>query len=279
MSDLDLTPLSELVTVRSGAAALAVEAAGDGPAVVFLHAGVADRRSWRPVMAPLVADHRVVAWDRRGFGDTTVDAPEAHDHVADLEAVMDALAIDRAVLVGNSRGGGAALDATIALPDRVVGLMVLGAPWSGAPYDVADPPEVEALWPPVQEAEDAGDLDRVNALEARIWLDGATGDEGRVTGPARELFLDMNGRALAAADVGEEQRHPDVWPHLPDLAIPVTVVDGALDEPSGIAMGRAAAERIPDCRHVVLDDAGHLPSLEHPLVLVDLVRDLVGRSR
>lgn len=278
MTELELTPLSDPIAVTSGAASLAVEAAGDGPTVVLLHAGVADRRSWRPVMAPLVTDHHVVAWDRRGFGDTVVDAPEPFDHVRDLEAVLDALAVDRAVLVGNSQGGRTALDAALALPDRVAGLMMVGAAWTGGPYE-EDPPEVQALWPPVMEAEEAGDLDRLNQLEARIWLDGATGTEGRVGGAARELFLDMNGRALAAGDVGEERRHGDAWPRLPELSLPVTVVDGALDEPSGIAVGRAAAERIPDCRHVVLDDTGHLPSLEHPLVLADLVRDLVARTR
>lgn len=277
MNDLDLDPLSDPITVRAGAASLAVEAAGEGPTVVFLHAGVADRRSWRPVMAPLVADHRVVAWDRRGFGDTVVGSPEPYDHVRDLEAVLDALAIDRAVLVGNSQGGRTALDAAFALRDRVAGLMLVAAAWTGGPYE-EDPPEVAALGRDLQEAEEADDLPGVNALEARIWLDGVRGEEGRVTGTARELFLDMNGRALAMSDPGEEQRHQEAWPRLPDLAVPVTIVDGALDEVTEVAVGQAAADRIPDARHVVLDDVGHLPSLERPLVLVELVRDLVDRS-
>ncbi len=278
MAQLDLQPIADALTVASGAARLAVEAAGEGPSVVLLHAGVADRRSWRPVMAPLLADHHVVAWDRRGFGDTTVDRAEPHDHVTDLVAVLDALSIDRAVLVGNSQGGRTAMDAALAHPERVAGVMMVAAAWTGAPYP-EDPDDVAALWDQLQTAEKAGDLDRLNALEARIWLDGVQGEEGRVTGPARELFLDMNGGALAADDVGTEQRHSDAWPRLPDLAIPVTIVDGALDEPGAVEVGPQAADRLADVRYVLLDGVGHLPSLERPLVLAELVRDLVARSR
>lgn len=279
MSELDLTPLGATISVRSDGADLAVESGGEGPAVVFLHAGVADRRSWRPVAASLVADHRVVAWDRRGFGDTVVDAPAPHDHVADAVAVLDALDVDRAVVVGNSQGGRTAMDLTLAHPDRVAGLMMMAAFWTGGPYPDEEPPEVEELGRQLQAAETAGEPDLVNQLEARIWLDGVLGRPGRVTGDARELFLDMNGRALAAGDVGEEQRHGPSWARLGEVAVPVTIVDGALDEPAAIEVGDRAAEVLTDARRVVLDDVGHLPSLEQPLVVAALVRDLVERSR
>lgn len=111
MTELDLSPWPDQTTVRSGSAELAVEAVGQGSAVVFLHAGVADRRSWRPLRPSLADDHRLVAWDRRGFGDTTVDHPAPYDHLDDLAAVMDAADVDRAVVVGNSMGGGIAIDA------------------------------------------------------------------------------------------------------------------------------------------------------------------------
>lgn len=279
MSELELAPLSAAVTVRADGADLAVESAGEGPSVVFLHAGVADRRSWRPVAAALMADHHVVAWDRRGFGDTVVDAPAPHDHVADAVAVLDALAIDRAVVVGNSQGGRTAMDLTLAHPDRVAGLMMVGAFWTGGPYPDEDPPEVEELGRQLQAAAQADEVDLVNQLEARVWLDGVMGRPGRVTGDARELFLDMNGRALDADDVGEEQAHEPSWDRLGEVTVPVTIVDGALDEPAAIDVGDRAAEVLTDVRRIVLDDVAHLPSLEQPLVLADLVRDLVERSR
>ena len=91
--------------IPAGRALLTVARAGLGrsPAAVFLHAGIADHRSWSDVMELLGSDMEVVAYDRRGFGTTTYE-PEGHDQVADLCAVVDALGLERVVLVGNSRG-------------------------------------------------------------------------------------------------------------------------------------------------------------------------------
>ena len=114
---------------------------GDGPTVVLLHAGVADRRGWTAVADRLAAAGLdVVAYDRRGFGDTPPgDAP--FTHLDDLRAVLDATAGDRpAWLVGNSMGGALALDAALALPERVAGLVLLAPGVSGTP-------EVEDLDP------------------------------------------------------------------------------------------------------------------------------------
>lgn len=275
--ELDLRPIGERLVVRSGAAALAVEAAGDGPAVVFLHAGVADRRSWYPVAARLVADHRVVLWDRRGFGETVVDRPERYDGVDDLTAVLDALEVERAVVVGNSMGGMLAVDVALALPDRTSGLMLVGsaptgAPWPDAGLDLSDIEDALGA------ARASGDVDAMNRVEARVWLDGVQGGEGRVDGAARELFLDMNGIALRAGDVGSEVERPDAWPRLDELAVPVTWLEGALDEPEPAMVAEEARELVADLRVEVLDGVAHLPSLERPGVVADLVRDVVDRA-
>lgn len=123
---LHLTALSDPIGVASGSATLMTEAAGQGPAVVCLHAGIADRRSWYPVGPYLVDDHHLVAFDRRGFGDTVYE-PETHDDVDDLVAVMDTLDLSSAVLVGNSQGGRVAIDTALRHPERVTGLVLLGA--------------------------------------------------------------------------------------------------------------------------------------------------------
>jgi pimeloyl-ACP methyl ester carboxylesterase len=266
--------MTKHVQIRSGRASLAAEAGGSGPAVVCLHAGVADRRSWRPVAPHLVAHHRVVAYDRRGFGDTGA-VQEPYDDVADLIAVLDHFAIDAAVLVGNSQGGRVALEAALAHPARVRGLVLVGAFYSGGPYG-DDGPEVTAIEARIAEAEARGDLDEVNRLEAHLWLDGPLSPEGRVGGAARELFLDMNGRALAldAEGVGERVPRDDVWPRLPEIAVPVAIVEGSLDVPGSMAVAETAAARIPGAALHVIDGVAHLPGLEEPDVLADLIARL-----
>jgi len=80
------------VTATSGHAELAYDVIdggnGRGPAVLLLHAGAADRRSWRPVVEALGPRHATVAFDRRGFGETRY-RPEPHSHVDDALAALD----------------------------------------------------------------------------------------------------------------------------------------------------------------------------------------------
>lgn len=280
MTVLSQDPLSDPVAIPSGAATLVAETAGAGPAVVCLHAGVTDRRSWRPVAPYLTEDHLVVAYDRRGFGDTTA-SPEPFDHVADLLAVLDHFGIARAVLVGNSQGGRVAMEAALARHDRIAGVVMVAAAWTGVP-DPEEPwpdwlVEIDRLG---DEADASRDLDRINNFEAWLWLDGPRGPKGRIDGPARTLFLDMNRRALAvdaAGGVGEELDHGQAWGCLESMEVPVAVVECALDLPWAPARGRAAADALPDATYVELDTA-HLPGLEQPEVLAAVIRDLAARS-
>ena len=97
-------PTPGQLRVPAGRAHLAVARAGLGrsPAAVFLHAGIADHRSWNDVMDLLGPDMDVVAYDRRGFGSTTYE-PEGHDQVVDLLGRARRPRARRVVLVGNSR--------------------------------------------------------------------------------------------------------------------------------------------------------------------------------
>jgi pimeloyl-ACP methyl ester carboxylesterase len=104
---------------------LAAEAVGTGDPVVFLHANVCDRRMWRAQLDGLGGRNKVIAYDRRGFGETRAE-PEDFSAVADLMAVLDATAASEpAVLVGCSLGGRIALDAALRNPSRVHALILI----------------------------------------------------------------------------------------------------------------------------------------------------------
>lgn len=190
----------KVVEVASGRATLAVAAAGDGIPVALLHAGVADRRMWRAQAEALAAaGFRAIAYDRRGHGDS-LHADEAYSHVRDLVAVLDSTGRRMpAILVGCSQGGRIAIDAALAHPERVRGLVLVAPAVSGAPEPASFPPAIQAWIDRVDRAEATSDIDRINALEAHAWLDGPLAREGRVGGPVRELFLAMNEIALRAS--------------------------------------------------------------------------------
>ena len=243
----------------SGTARIAYEVVGDGPDVLLIHAGVNDRRGWRHVVERLSPTHRCIAHDMRGYGETEYEPQDGWSPHEDARAVLDAAGADRAVVVACSMGGQAAIDLTLAHPDRVSALLLIGTAVRGAPYpELTEGPTAE-LNERFAAAED--DLVELNRLDAHMWLDGPTAP-GRVTGEVRALFLEMNDRALRAPDPGPEADTPDAWPRLGEIAVPTLVLVGRLDAEEILAIAPQVAERIPGARLETLDGVAHVPHLE-----------------
>jgi pimeloyl-ACP methyl ester carboxylesterase len=255
--------MNEPFTVDVAGARLVGEAAGAGATVVFLHAGIADRRMWRGEMELLKARHRVVAYDRRGFGDSSAEA-RSFSHVDDLAAVLDRIGATRPVLVGCSQGGRIAIDFALAYPEQVAGLVLVAPAVSGAPSPASYPPAIADHIEELEHAEEDHDLDRVNALEAWIWLDGPTSPEGRVGGAVRDLFLSMNSIALHHPEIGEERPQPAAMPRLGQLAMPVLVVWGDLDFEHIQRRSAEIAATVPKGEAFLMPGTAHLPNLERP---------------
>lgn len=267
------------MTVSSGSATLNVSTWGTaGPVLLALHPGVGDSRIWNSC-APqwATAGYRVIAYDRRGFGFTQAE-PETHDDISDLLAVMDAMKVESAVVIGNSRGGALAIDLALSHPERVSTLILIAPSPSG--YDYGDWPtataeaEQDSL---ISAADEAQDLELVNRLETRYWLDGVAQAEGRVNGPPRELFTDMNSRALHASPIGDASPRPPAWPILPRIDIPVLVAAGEFDLPGIRNQCRELAAALPRADFVQIPQSAHCPQLDQADVLANTVLDFLGR--
>jgi len=244
-------------------ATLVGESDGFGLPVVFLHAGVADRRMWAEQMQVVAeAGYHVIAYDRRGVGETnSADVP--FSPVADLEAVLDGLSIHAAVLVGSSTGGGLALDFAIENPERTVGLVLVATALGGAPEPEL-PEEAEALFDARSYAEERGQWQSVNRIDAHLWLDGPTSQSGRVEGEARELFLAMNGKRLEVPALTQEEATDTAADNLAAVTAPVLLVVGDLDFPHIVERHEELDEDLDNAFAVLLEDTAHLPSLERP---------------
>lgn len=270
---------SEVLSVAVPGGRVAVERwAGEGPTVVLLHAGVVDRRAWAETASRLAPAYAVVAYDRRGFGDSPVGR-EPFRHIDDLRAVLDAVGADEVWLVGSSQGGKVALDATLTYPDRVAGLILLAPAVSGAPNELEADPETERLDAAVDAALTAGDLTEANRLEAWLLLDGPAGPEGRVAGRTRELFLEMNAIVLRSDAESEATGNSEVeaWSRLAEITGPVTIAWGELDIAVLNERCRELVQRLPDATGHALPGVAHLPYLEDPGAVADLIaRSLRG---
>ena len=252
---------------------------GPGPAVVLLHAGVTDHRSWQWV-APIVsrAGFDVIAYDRRGFGYTQT-GEKPYTHVGDLVSLLGLVAGDSpAWLVGNSAGGGVAVDAALTAPDRVAGLILLAPSISGAPELQAEDLDAPTRTLAVR-LESAMGEERLLA-QTHLWLDGPSEREGRVGGRARELALDM-GRRILESEVDEQTGGRDfsAWAMLEQVSQPVAVGCGALDVPAIIETCQTLALRFPCSRYQVFEDAAHLLPLDAPERTAAWIVDVISTSR
>jgi 3-oxoadipate enol-lactonase len=252
---------------------------GSGPPIVLIHAGIAQLESWDAVAAALVAaGYRVLRPDLRGWGRSTT-ADVDFSPRADLVAMLDAVGIDRAVLVGNSMGGMLAFDTAIEHPDRVVGVVGVGAGLGG--YEGAATPEETAIFAEMErlESADPPDPDGIADFDVRVWVDGPGQPDDRVPQWIREAVREWD-RAINQPrhEMGRRARlDPPAAERLVELTCPVLAVAGTLDFSEVAATARHLELTAPAARAVIWDDVAHMIGMEQPDRLADLIVAFAGQ--
>jgi pimeloyl-ACP methyl ester carboxylesterase len=256
---------------------LYVEEVGDGPPVLFVHEFAGDHRSWEPQVRALSRRYRCIAYNARGYPPSDVpDDAAAYSQaraVGDAIAVLDALAVDRAHVVGLSMGGFATLHLGLRHPDRARSLVVAACGYGAQP-------ERQAAFR--QESEAVADA---------FARDGAAAVAERyAVGPARVQFQNKDPRGWAefAAQLAEHSSQGsaltmrgvqaarpslyDLTDELHDLMVPTLVVSG--DEDEGCLEPSLMLKRtIPTAGLALLPKTGHTCNLEEP----DLFNRLLER--
>jgi 3-oxoadipate enol-lactonase len=254
-------------------AGIHAEAAGEGPAIVLVHAGICDSGMWDAQWRTLPAGNRVVRYDMRGFGRSPVP-PVAYSHAPDLIAVMDAAGISEAALVGTSLGGRVALEAALAAPARVSALVLVGSGLPGHEWSTA----VREYWDAEEEAIERGDLAAAAEVNVRFWVDGPRRRPEDIDAEVRRRAHAMQLRALelqvpaydADGDL-EEPLVPDAGDRLGDVTQPALVLVGEADQPDIHAIAERLAAGLIHAHTATIPDAAHLPSMERPELFDELV--------
>jgi pimeloyl-ACP methyl ester carboxylesterase len=245
---------------------------GTGLAVVLLHAGIADRTMWAEHLRPVAAaGYRVVAMDLPGFGEAP---PVQHEAPwSDVVQTMDALGIDRAVLVGNSFGGAVALRVAVVAPERAAAIALVSAP----PPDLEPSPELQAAWEAEGSALERGDIEAAIGAVLDAWLraDVPTALRERVAAMQRRAF-EVQGAAGAVTEAQDPiEDDPGA---LGTLAIPALVAVGELDMPDFRSGAERLAQSLRCAPCVVIANAGHLAPLEQPGAFRELLLGFLRES-
>jgi pimeloyl-ACP methyl ester carboxylesterase len=238
--------------VDANGARLWYDEAGQGPAVVLLHGGLGDSGLWEPVVPYLASRFRTIRTDLRFFGRSVgVAAPFSFED--DVVAVLDALGLEQAALVGLSLGGRIAIDVALEHPERLWALAVVASGLSG--HDgAAYTAEQEARY---EEAEAASDLGAMLEVDFEVWA--PLGADDRVRALWRET---PDANPLPPGVAPRPPREP-AKPRLDRLAVPTLAVTVAHDPAGFREVGALIASTAPSARHVELD-SDHYVTLREP---------------
>jgi 3-oxoadipate enol-lactonase len=249
---------------------LFVEVTGSGSPVVLIHSGITDSRSWDPQVAAFAARHRVLRYDVRGMGRSDV-GHGSYSNVDDLVALLDAVGIERAALVGVSMGGSLALDLVLQHPGRVSALVLAGI--SGRqPSDAfkAQMAEIDALY-------ERGLIDDVVERELEIWLYGKGRTAADIDPGVREAVreMDRNTTERFPADAKPERIDPPALGRLGEVHVPTLVIVGDLDVDHVQEGARVLSNGIAAARLAIMHGVAHVPNMERPVEFNALVLDFL----
>jgi pimeloyl-ACP methyl ester carboxylesterase len=228
---------------------------GSGAAVALLHAFPLARDTWDGLAGALAAGRRVIAVDARGFGETPLAGPwSIADLADDLAALLTALGVARATVLGMSMGGYAALAFADRHPDRLAGLVLADtrAAADSAETRAARATAIALIRREGPDAYLAGSLTRLLAPSA----------PGSVVAGVRARAETRAPSLIAGLEAMRDR--PDRSAELAAIGCPTLVVCGELDQVTPAAEMRRMAEAIAGARFATIAGAGHLAHIEAP---------------
>jgi 3-oxoadipate enol-lactonase len=248
---------------------LLVAMRGQGSPLIFIHGYTNDHDLWHESMAAFSREYRCVAYDVRGHGGSSspMTGYGVHDHTDDLLRVMDSLEIPKASLIGLSMGGGIALSAALAHPERVDRLVLASSTVGGLPWE-------EGMWNYFRDFETASRNLGVQVAIDKVWINGPL-----FTSVKRYPALHRRLREMASRFSGGNifDRAQYARPPVPDcdrlgeIRCPTLVIRGELDPPEFVRRAKLLAEKIAGARHEIIPGAGQFTNLEAPTLFNKVV--------
>lgn len=245
------------------------EAAGRGPAVVLAHDGLLHRETWENQFPAYAGRHRVIRYDRRGYGRS--DPPRVpFSNQEDLHALLKALKVERATLIGCSYGGLLSIDYALAHPEMVSGLVLAGPIVSA--YGFSDHFRGRGgRGTPSPDATVEQKIEYWTGTDPWLLAPESTAARAR----ARQLLAANPQNLSVQWDLLRRPRSVALG-RLAEIKVPVLIVVGESDIPDVHAHTGVIEAGIAGSRRVVLPHSGHLAHLEAPDAFNHVVLEFLG---
>ncbi|HKO88026.1 MAG TPA: alpha/beta fold hydrolase [Burkholderiales bacterium] len=233
------------------------ETAGEGTPLIFLHGFAVDHRAWDAQFKALATSYRVVRFDLRGFGRSTVPSGP-YSHSDDLLHLMRHLAIGQSYLAGASMGGRIAIDFALEHSQKVLALATINPVISGWEWSA----EWLASYAPIVQAAKRGELSAAKAAFLAHPIFATIRAQPEAYAQLRRMVDEYSGWHFQHADPARNLVPPALT-RLERLKVPTLLVSGAQDLPDFQRMTRHL-EREAQARRVGLPGVGHMAHLEAP---------------
>jgi 3-oxoadipate enol-lactonase len=241
-----------------------------GPPLVFINSLGTDLRVWTEAALILSPDFRIVRYDKRGHGlsEAGPDRCEMADYARDLVALMDAIGVGRAAIVGLSIGGVIAQELYRQKPERVAALVLC---------DTAAKIGTDESWDQRIAEVERGGIESIAETVLERWFtadfhsrraDELAGMRSMLTRTPRQGYLAACG-ALKRADLR---------PYAGLIRAPTLCLVGDQDGSTPVAIVRETAALIKGSRFEIIEGAGHLPNIEKPTVVAGLIAGHAKRA-
>jgi len=247
-----------MTSIRINDINLAYTDVGAGPPIVLIHGYPFNRSLWTEQTEALNSKYRVVAPDLRGFGES--DSSEGTATMArmaeDVAALMDALAIEQAVIGGLSMGGYVALAFARMFPARVKALVLAD---TRAQADSEEGKQTRH-----QQAEKAlseGMAGIADAMLPKLLTPDTVSKRPELVKRVRDMMLKTKPEGAAAALLGMAERD-DQTEFISSIRVPALILVGREDAITPVADSEKMQSRIEGSRLVVIENAGHVSNLE-----------------
>ena len=235
------------------------EMAGSGRVIVLLHGGAVDRRAWDDQFTEFAAKYRVIRYDLRGAG-KSASPVKPFSNSEDLYQLLRFLKVDKAYLIGISRGGGIAFDFTLEHPEMTGALVLVSSNLGNTP---------RAYTEMFERTTEAGKKNGA-AAAARVW--GLDPYQGPVREAARDGVLKIMEENLprfrhfdGSVAVAQTQSYDGAaYKRLSQIRVQTLVVVGAKDAPDARANYDNWAKGISNAKKVVFPNAAHLVNIDMP---------------